>query len=623
MLQMTDSSHHGPDLIHRLSKYIASLAVLGIIAHLVLRYGLNYPAQYHHVPLLVVLIFGGTPLVVDLLMKLLRWEVGSDLLAGISIVVSLFLDEYLAGSLVVLMLSGGEALESYAMVRASAVLEALAKRMPSIAHRRIDSKLEDISLENIRIGDHIVILPHEVSPVDGTVLEGRGSMDEAYLTGEPFRIPKTPGCDVVSGAINGDAVLTIEATKLAKDSRYAKIMEVMDASKQQRPYLRRLGDSLGAWYTPLAVLIALIAWYFSGEASRFLAVLVVATPCPLLIAIPVAIIGSISLAAKRSIIIKDPAILEQLSKCRTIIFDKTGTLTYGEPTVSDVFPAPGFDANEVVRLTAALEQYSKHPLAQPVLAAAKERHLITPEACSVRELPGQGLQGLVGSDQIAITGRSKLSSQLQAQLPPPGSGLECVVLKNGTLAGVLRFHDVPRQEGETFINHLGHHHGLTKVMLLSGDRESEVRYLAEQVGITEIHANKTPEQKVDIVRAETAKQATVFVGDGINDAPALLAATVGIAFGPKSDITSESAGAVVLDPSLRRIDELLHIGSHFRRVALQSAIGGMLLSIAGMILASFGMLPPVSGAITQEIIDLYAVVNSLRAASAPKPLSHV
>ncbi|MBX7142867.1 MAG: cadmium-translocating P-type ATPase [Oligoflexia bacterium] len=620
---MSETDTHGPDLIHRLSKYIASLAVIGISIHLVLRFGLTLPAQYHNIPLLVVLLLGGTPLVVDLFLKLLRWEVGSDLLAGISIVVSLFLDEYLAGSLVVLMLSGGEALESYAMVRASSVLEALAKRMPSIAHRRLDSRLEDISLEDIKIGDQIVILPHEVSPVDGIVLEGRGSMDEAYLTGEPFRIPKTPGCEVVSGAINGDAVLTIEASKLAKDSRYAKIMQVMDASKQRRPYIRRLGDSLGAWYTPLAVCIATLAWYFSGDASRFLGVLVVATPCPLLIAIPVAIIGSISLAAKRSIIIKDPAILEQLSKCRTIIFDKTGTLTYGEPTVAEVVPAPGFEASEVVRLAAALEQYSKHPLAAPVLAAAKEQHLITPEATAVHELPGQGLKGLVGQDQIAITGRSKLSQQLQAQLPAQSSGLECVILKNNSFAGLLRFHDVPRREGESFIGHLGEHHGLDRVMLLSGDRESEVRYLAEQVGIKEVFANKTPEEKVTIVREETRKRPTVFVGDGINDAPALLAATVGIAFGPKSDITSESAGAVVLDPSLRRIDELFHIGSHFRRIALQSAVGGMVLSIVGMILASVGLLPPVSGALTQEIIDLYAVVNSLRAASAPKPLSHV
>jgi len=267
----------------------------------------------------------------DLVYKLVTFQFGSDLLAGLSIVTAIFLEEYLAGSLVVLMLSGGETLENYAIRTASRMLEVLAKRAPTTAHRKKSDVIEDISVDKIVIEDTILIFPHEICPVDGEVIAGNGVMDESYLTGEPFLISKAPGSGVLSGSINGDASLTIKATKLAQDSRYAKIMQVMSESEQKRPRMRRLADQLGAWYTPLAIIIAILAWLISGNAVRFLAVLVIATPCPLLIAIPVAIIGSISLCARRGILIKNPIVLEQIDQCQTMIFDKTGTLTYGKP----------------------------------------------------------------------------------------------------------------------------------------------------------------------------------------------------------------------------------------------------------------------------------------------------
>ena len=253
------------------------------------------------------------------------------MLAGISIVVSALLGEYLAGSLVVLMLSGGEALEAYAVRSASSVLRALSKRMPSVAHRRVDSVVDDVQLEQVEVGDILAVFPHEICPIDGTVIEGHGVMDESYLTGEPYMMSKTPGSTVLSGAINGESALIIKADKLAVDSRYAKIMHVIKVSEENKPQMRRMADKLGAWYTPLAIAIGLAAWVASGDPIRFLAVMVVATPCPLLIAIPVAIIGSISLAARRAIIVRDPTSLETADTCRTLIFDKTGTLTYGEP----------------------------------------------------------------------------------------------------------------------------------------------------------------------------------------------------------------------------------------------------------------------------------------------------
>ncbi len=496
--------------------------------------------------------------------------------------------------------------------------------MPSIAHRRENSRLVDVDLSHVRVRDELVVFPHEVCPVDGTVIEGHSAMDESYLTGEPYVLSKTPGSQVLSGAVNGEGALTIRANKLPIDSRYAKIVEVMRASEQQRPRLRRLGDQLGAFYTPVAITIACVAWVVSGNPVRFLAVLVVATPCPLLIAIPVTIMGAISLAARRGIIIKNPAALEQISGCHTAIFDKTGTLTYGRPQLVDITTANGFDPSRVLTLAASLERYSKHPLSGAILNSARERELSLQEAESISEEPGRGLRGRVSDRDVAITGRKGLGEfnrENAAQLPPTLGGLECMVAIDGRYAATLRFRDEPRGEGPTFIAHLRPKHDFRRLMLISGDRDSEVRYLADRVGIEEIYASQSPEQKLDIVKRETARDKTVFLGDGINDAPAMTVATVGLAFGQNSDVTAEAADAVIMDSSLEKIDEFMHIGRRMRRIALESAVGGMALSIGGMLLAAIGYLPPVAGAIMQEIIDVAAVLNALRMALTPARLS--
>lgn len=602
---------------------IAVFTLVCIAAYLLLGYSSLVAQASAVLPLWMALIVGGGPLVLELSLRLIRREFGSDLLAGISIVTALLLDQYLAGALVVLMLSGGEALEAYAVRRASSVLDALARRMPATAHRVTPDGIAAVALNEIKIGDQLLVLPHEICPVDGVVVEGHGSMDEAYLTGEPYRTSKSVGSDVLSGAINGEAALTIEATRLTEDSRYARIMDVMEQSQQQRPQMRRLADQLGAFYTPLAVAIAVVAWIVSGDPVRFLAVMVIATPCPLLIAVPVAIIGSVSLAARHSIIIRDPAVLERIGSCRTMIFDKTGTLTYGEPTLVEQLIAPSFTAENVLQLTASLEQYSKHPLSVAVVDAAAREHLELFAVERVQERPGEGLTGTVQGKQVQVTSSKKLLAvqpDVKDQLPPSAGGLECVVLVDGRYAGTYRFRDEPRQEGAEFIGHLAPMHGFEKTMLLSGDRRSEVEYLGERVGITELHADKSPEEKLTIVRAETALAPTVYVGDGINDAPAIVAATVGLAMGQRSEVTTEAADAILMDNQLGRVDQLLHIGGRMRRIALQSAIGGMLLSLVGMIAAAIGYLPPVAGAITQEVIDVAAVFNALRAAWPPKQL---
>jgi heavy metal translocating P-type ATPase len=613
-------------LYRRRTSVIAGFAALAILVHLAMRFGLRTTPGAYNVPLLATFVFGGMPLVYELLKNVVRREFGSDLLAGISIVTSVLLHEYLAGAIVVLMLSGGEALENYALRNASSVLQALAKRMPAIAHRKRDSVISDVALDDIEVGDTLVIYPHDISPVDGTVIDGHGVMNEAFLTGEPFEITKAPGSTVISGAVNGASALTITASRRAVDSRYAKIMEVMRESEQNQPHLRRLGDQLGAIYTPVAVSIAVLAWIISGEAVRFLAVLVIATPCPLLIAIPVSIIGSISLAARRSIIVKNPAVLEQITSCRTAIFDKTGTLTYGEPKLTEQLIAPGFAQKEVLTLAASLELYSKHPLARAILAAATSEGLRLQQASRVSEPPGQGLRGTVGGQEVQITSRGKLITEKipgAEHGPPIVGGLECIIVIDGRFAAAFRFRDAPRAEGRSFIKHLGPKHQFQRVMILSGDRESEVRYLAEEVGISEIHAEQSPEQKLTIVRQETGRAKTLYVGDGINDAPAMMAATVGMAIGQNSDVTAEAADVVAMENSLKKVDEFMHISHRMRSIALQSAVGGMLLSFGGMMFAAVGYLAPVAGAVSQEIIDVLAVLNALRGTFPPKLISDI
>jgi heavy metal translocating P-type ATPase len=597
--------------------YIAALALLAIAAHLALRFAPETSTVVANIPLFVALALGGVPLVWELARKALRREFGSDLLAGISIVTAILVGEYLAGVLVVLMLSGGKTLETRALARASSVLGALASRIPSVAHRRHNTSLETLAVEDIRIGDALVILPHEIAPVDGEVLEGHGVMDESYLTGEPFMMSKAPGSIVLSGAINGETALTIRATKLPIDSRFAKIMDVLRKADENRPPIRRLADRLGAWYTPIALVVAVAAWAASGDAVRFLAVMVIATPCPLLIAIPVAIIGAISRGARRGIIVRDPAVLEQIDRVRTVILDKTGTLTYGRPALTDELYAPGYTREEVLPLVIAMERYSKHPLARAIVASAGA--LEGPEVEGVTERPGEGMRATVAGKEITITGRGQLLREAhvdRAALPASTVGLECIVLIDGRYAATYRFHDAPREDSAAFTAHLGPRHGVERVVIVSGDRESEVQYLARLVSVSETYAEVMPEGKVDIVRRETQAAPTLFLGDGINDAPALMTATVGIAFG-NVDVTTESAGAVIVEPSLAKVDELLHLGRRFRRIALQSAIGGMALSFVGMLAAAAGHLPPVAGALAQELIDLAVVLNALRLGTTP------
>lgn len=590
--------------------WISLLAIAAIVIHFLLM-----STPFYNIPLQAVIIIGGLPLLIQIAAKLIRGDFGADLMAIIALITASLLEEYLAGVLIIIMLAGGQALEFYAMRKASSVLRALADRMPSTAHRKIGNNVEDIALDSIAISDQIILYPHETAPVDGTVIEGHGAMDESYLTGEPYSVTKSIGASVLSGAINGDAVLTIRAEKIAIDSRYAQIMSVMQDAEQKRPTMRRIGDKIGAIFAPLALLVALAAWYFTGDPMRFLAVLVVATPCPLLIAIPITLISAISMAAKRGIIIKDPTVLELLPTCRTAIFDKTGTLTYGKPEVTQIIVGAGMNSDDILRRAASLERYSKHPLASAIMAAAAKAKLPLMDASTVSEKPGQGLTGNVDGHEISVTSRKKFlaaNPDKAALLPETAAGLECLIVMDGAYAATIRLRDAPRDDGKPFINHLSPMHNFNKVMIVSGDRESEVTYLADLLDIKETHASQSPEQKVEIVRREAALAPTLYMGDGINDAPALATATVGIAFGQHSSVTAEAAGAVIMENSLVKVDELIHISSSMRRIVLQSALGGMALSVIAMGFAAGGYITPVAGALLQEAIDILAIANALR-----------
>ncbi|WP_448851918.1 heavy metal translocating P-type ATPase [Corynebacterium sp. 335C] len=579
-------------------------------------------------PLIAVVAVGGVPLIRDVVAAMIKYDGGADMLAAISIVTSVLLGEWPVAAIIVLMLSGGEALEEAASKRASRTLDAIAKRTPTVAHRLrgedLSAGFDDVAADDVEVGDLIAVLPHELCPVDGEVAAGHGAMDESYLTGEPYVVSKSAGSAVMSGAVNGEGTLTVRATARAEDSRYAQIVGVLKEAEENRPPMRRLADRLGAWYTVVAVVLGAAGWIISGDPSRFLAVVVVATPCPLLIGVPVAIIGAISLSAKRGIIIRDPGLLERVSTVDEILFDKTGTLTYGRPSITEIAVTPGTDADAMLAAAAALEGYSRHPLAAAVRDGAAGRGLELPPVTEVAEKPGYGLVGVVGGREVALTSRAaaeRADADGAAELPRTVSGMETAVLVDGRVAGLIRFRDLPRANAGDFLAHLPGRHGVRRTMILSGDRESEVRHLADEVGIDEVHAGLSPEDKLAIVRERTSRGRTLFLGDGINDAPAMTAATAGVAFGAANDVTTEAAGAVVLDSSLERLDDLLHIGRRMRRIALQSVIAGMGLSALGMVLAVFGLLPPLAGAIAQEVIDVLVVLNAARVALVRGPLS--
>lgn len=590
------------NVFYKSSKHLAFISFLSLFTII---FSLIFATQY----LLIFIILIAAPFLLwQILLKAFKLDFGADLLAALGLILAIYLNEYLAANLIILMLASGQVLEKYAESRASFALKNLSDRLPNVAHLKTENGIEDIEISKIKIGDLLEIFPHETAPVDGKVVAGKSKMDESYLTGEPYQISKTVGSKVISGAINGENLLTIKCEKLPQDSRMRQIIEVINEANKNRPEIRKIADKIGAIFAPFALVFALATLYFTQSLTKFLSVLVVATPCPLLIAVPIALISAISISARSSIIIRNPAILEKIPTCKIAIFDKTGTLTYGKPNLDKIITFNDFDANYALQMAASLEIYSRHPLALAILEAAQKRNLQLLNPQNIAEKAGIGLFGKINEEEILITNRKNCSETL----PTLDGGLECVVLINNKAAALLHFRDAPRAESENFINHLKPNHHFDEIILLSGDRESEVKYLANLLGINNYYFSQSPEEKLKIVAKKSKQKATIFMGDGINDAPALNIADVGIAFGKNNSVTSFSADCVILENSLIKVDELFHISENTRKIILQSAIGGMALCFVGMFLAAFGTINPAQSALLQEIIDLVAILNALR-----------
>jgi heavy metal translocating P-type ATPase len=609
--------------------------------------------------LLAVVLLGGIPLLWETVQQFFHKEFSVDVIAILAISGSLLLKEYLAGAFVVLMLSGGEALEAYALRRARSSLSALAERAPRSAHMWQGDELVSIPAEQVEVGMEIVVKPGELIPVDGSVTSGSSSVSEADLTGEPVPVRKTPGMLVLSGSVNLDGVLEIRASKRSVESKYAQIVRLVEEAQAQKAPIHRLADRYSIGFTIGAVSMAALAWALSGDSVYALAVMVVATPCPLILATPIAIMSGIDVAARNGIIVKSGAAIEQLGEVDVAVFDKTGTLTLGMPKVTAIVLAQqdeqgegttdedghdmphiagGYDEDTLLRFTASVEQLSTHILARAVVEAAQERELPLSSAEDFEELFGKGVRGrvpLIAEDrqmeqqgvneivEVAVGNRTFMQhlgiivplSLLNERKRRVDAGQICsFIAVNKRVEGLLVLEDVPRAE----VSHLSadlRAAGIKETLLLTGDSEVVAQQIGKIAQVDRVISRCLPEDKVRIVK-ELGQQGhrVLMVGDGINDAPALATATVGMALGTQGlTAAATAADTVLLSTDILRVVRAVRLGRRVMRVALQGIWVGMGLSVIAMIFAAFGFISPPAGAILQEAIDVVVILNALRA----------
>lgn len=576
---------------------------------------------------LVGLVLTGAPVVWHTLRGMLRGQFAADIVAAMAIVGAAALGEPLAGLVVVIMQTGGEALEAWAVERASNAVAALEADAPRSAHRLDASeRVHDIDVGQIELGDRLLIRAGELVPCDGVVDSGTSLVDTSRLTGEPVPIRVAAGTPLPSGALNGSGAFTLRATRVAAESQYARIVELVRHAQASRSPLQRLADRWAVWFTPFTLLVCLVAWFVSHDASRVLAVLVVATPCPLILAAPVAFIGGVNRAARRGVIVRHGSALESLARVNTAVFDKTGTLTVGRPEVAELTAYHGADADAMLADAAAVEQGSGHLLARVLVAHAEARGLTIARADDAHETPGRGVLGRVANRRVAV-GSARYVREV---MPASADALDALDVSHDGLRAWIAVEAEPNRAPHLarveFADRLRPQLtplfarlralGVDDVELLSGDQSASVARVAQTLGITRHAGDLRPEDKLARVAALQADgRHVLMVGDGTNDAPALSLASVGVALaGHGGGVSAEAADVVLLVDDLARVVDAVAIGQDTMRIARQSIAVGLGLSVVGMGLALIGVLPPTLGAVAQEVIDVAVIVNALRAA---------
>ena len=556
---------------------------------------------------------------IEIVVSLSRREVGLDIVAFLSMSGAVLLGETLAGAVVALMYTGGQYLETFAAKRARREMTALLTRVPKSAIRYDGTTLAEVPIELIVPGDRILVRQGEVVPVDGTVERGTAVIDQSALTGESIPVSLGAGQAVASGGSNKGAAFDLVALRPAAESTYAGIVRLVEAAEKVKAPMVRLADRFAMVFLVATLLIAGGAWLASGDPVRWLAVMVAATPCPLILAVPVAIIAGVSRAARAGVLIKGGGVLETLARVSTIVVDKTGTLTKGRATLSSAYPSPEFTADEILRLAASLDQASNHVIAAALVAAARERGLSLSMPEDTRETAGSGLEGMVDGRGVVLGGfgyvreRTHEGDGFEAAASAHEGEVTVAVAVDGRMAGLLVLADDVRSEAPEALVRF-RRAGVKRIVLASGDRRDVTEAIGKRLDVDVVRGELVPIDKVNMVIAERETGTVMMVGDGVNDAPALAAADIGVAMGVTgSPASAEAADAVLLVDRLDALAEAMAIARRARRIALESVFAGLGLSFAAMIAAAFGYLPPVAGALTQEVIDVAVILNALRA----------
>ena len=596
--------------MQKLSNYRRLWAVVGVGAvSLILAFVLNQPFGAQ----ILVTVLGSLIallMFIDMVKTLRSGKFGVDLLAITAVIATLAIGEYWAALIVLLMLTGGDALEDYAAHKANSDLQSLLEKSPQKAHLMVNGNIKAIAVDQVDVGDQLLVKPGEVVPVDGTIVDGSTTLDESSLTGESRPVDKVVGDSVMSGSVNGDASIQMVADQKAADSQFQNIVRLVKQAEAQPAHFVRMADRYAVPFTILAYVIAGTAWIVSGDPVRFAEVLVVASPCPLILAAPIALVAGMSRASQSGIIVKTGTTLEQLAKVKTMAFDKTGTITQGHLQVNQIIAQPNVDQEHLLTLAAATEQQSNHILARSLMQAAPAQ---LPTVSDVKETTGGGVQAQIDGQVVRVG---------KADFAMPDGSIQKVedtavyVSADDQYLGCVTFTDELRPEAATTMSEL-HNLGIKNLMMISGDRKSIAQKIAKAVGIDQIHAECLPGQKIEVLKQVPEEQKPVaMVGDGVNDAPSLVTADVGIAMGASGATTaSESADAVILKDDLRRTVVAVRISRATMHVARQSVMVGIIICTVLMLIASFGVIPAIFGALLQEVVDTVTILWALRARS--------